>query len=84
MALRIWCTRAACAAWASVSVRMVGSSCPPSASARIWWILKTGHRLPVAGISVIRWCWGMASSCYRPSRWNLHVAIQSLVCGQRR
>ena len=34
-ALKISCTRAACAAHASVSVRMAGCSCPPSASARI-------------------------------------------------
>ena len=38
-ALRISCTRAACAAWASVSVRMAGCSCSPSASARIWWLM---------------------------------------------
>ena len=43
-ALRISCTRAARAARASVSVPMVGCSCSPSASARIWWIAKTGHR----------------------------------------
>ena len=42
-ALRISCTRAACAAQASVAVRMAGCSCSPSASARIWWIAKTGH-----------------------------------------
>ena len=35
-ALKISCTRAACAAWASVSLRMAGCSCLPSASARIW------------------------------------------------
>ena len=35
-ALKNSCTRAACAARASVSVRMAGCSCPPSASARIW------------------------------------------------
>ena len=27
---------------------------------------------------------GMASSCCRPSRWNIYVAAQSLVCDQRR
>ena len=74
---------AACAAWASVSVRMVGGSCPPIASPRISWIAKTGHRLAVAGVSVVCSCWGMASSCCQPSRWNLHVAVQFLVCGQR-
>ena len=35
-ALKISSTRAACAARASVSVRMAGCSCPPSASARMW------------------------------------------------
>ena len=44
-ALKISCTRTACAAWASVSVWMVGCSCSPSTSAQIWWIAKTGHRL---------------------------------------
>ena len=37
-ALNISCTRAACAAWATVSVRMAGCSCSPSASAWIWRI----------------------------------------------
>ena len=60
-ALRISCTRAACAAWASVSVRMAGCSCPPIASARIWWIAKTGHRSVAVGVSAVRSCWGMAS-----------------------
>ena len=44
-ALKMSCTRAACAAWASVSVRMAGCSCSPSAGARIWSIAKTGHML---------------------------------------
>ena len=65
-------------------MRMVGSICPPSAGARMWWIAKTGHRFPVAGVSVIRSCWGMASSCCQPSRWHFHVAVKSLVCSQRR
>ena len=52
--------------------------------ARIWWIAKTRHRFPVAGVSAARSCWGLASSCCPPSRWNLHVADQSLVCDQRR
>ena len=83
-ALRISCTRAACAAWAFVSVRMVGCSCSPSTSARIWWIAKTGHRLGAVGVSAVCSRWGMASSCCRPSRWKLHVADHTLVCGQRR
>ena len=53
------------------------------ASARIWWIAKMEHRLVAVGLSALRSRWGMASSCCRPSRWNLHVAVQSLVCGQR-
>ena len=53
-------------------------------SAWIWWIAKTGHMLVTVGVSTVRSRWGMASSCCRPSRWNLHVAVQSLVCGQRR
>ena len=65
-ALKISCTRAACAAQASVSVRMAGCSCPPSASARIWWIAKTGHRLGSVGVSAVGS--GMASICCRPSR----------------
>ena len=54
--------------------------CLPSASGQIWWITKTGNSFPVGGVSVVRSWWGMASSCCRPSRWNLHVAVQSLVC----
>ena len=69
------CTRAACAAWASVSVRMAGCSCSPIASSRIWWIAKTGHRLVAVGVSAIRSRLRMAFSCCRPSRWNLHVAV---------
>ena len=65
-ALKISCTIAACAAQASVSVRMAGCSCPPSASARIWWIAKTGHRLGSVGVSAVGS--GMASICCRPSR----------------
>ena len=65
-ALKISCTRAACAAWASVSVRMAGSSCSPSASAWIWWIAKTGDRLGAVGVSAVRS--GMASNCCWPSR----------------
>ena len=83
-ALRISCTRAACATWASVSVRIAGCICSHSASARIWWIAKTGHRLVAVGVSAVRSCWGMASSCCRPSRSSFHVAVHSLVCGQRR
>ena len=64
--LKILCTRAACAAWASVSVRMACCSCSPSASARIWWIAKTGHRLGTVGVSSV--CSGMASNCCRLSR----------------
>ena len=75
MALRISCTRAACAAWASVSVQMAGRSCPPFASARIWSIAKTGAQVNRCGGPAVRSCWGMASSCCRPSRWNLHVAV---------
>ena len=67
-ALKISCTGAACAAWASVSVWMVGCSCAPSASARIWWMAKTGHSFGAVGVSAVRLCWGMASSCCRPSR----------------
>ena len=63
--LRISCTRAACAARASVSMRMAGCSCPPIASARIWSIGKMGHRLVAVGVSAVRSCWGMASSCCR-------------------
>ena len=65
-ALKIVCTRAACAAWASVSVRMAGCSCSPSASARICWIAKTEHRLVAVGVSAVRS--GMAPNCRRPSR----------------
>ena len=83
-ALGISCTRAACAALASVSVRMAGCSCLLSASARILWIAKTGHRLAEVGVSTVRSRWGMASSCCRPSRWNLHVAVHTLVCSQWR
>ena len=36
------------------------------------------------GFSPVRSCWEMASSCCRPSRWNLHVAVQSLMCDQQR
>ena len=70
--------------WAFVSVRMVGCSCSPSASARIWWIAKMGHRFGAVGVSAVRSRWGRASSCCQPSRWNLHVADHTLVCGQRR
>ena len=48
-ALKISCRRAACAAWASVSVQIAGCSCSPSASARIWWIAKTGDRVGRSG-----------------------------------
>ena len=47
--LRISSTRAARAAWASVSVRMVRCSCPPIASAWIWWISKTGAQVCRSG-----------------------------------
>ena len=57
-ALGILSTRDACAAWASVSVRMAGCNCSPSASARIWWIAKAGHRLVAPGISAVRSRWG--------------------------
>ena len=83
-ALRISCTRAACAACAFVSVRMLGCSCSPSASARIWWITKKGHRLGAVGVSAVRSRWGMAPGCCSPSRWNLHVADYTPVCSQRR
>ena len=83
-ALRISCTRAACAAWASVSVGMAGCICQLFTCAWILWIAKTGHRLVVHGVSASRSRWGMASSCCPLSRWNLHVAVQSLVCDQRR
>ena len=76
--------RAARAAWAFVSVRIMGYSCSPNASAGISWIAKTGHRLGAVGVSAIRSRWGMASSCCRASRWNLHVADHTLVCSQRR
>ena len=82
-ALRMSCTRAACAAWASVQVRIPGCSCPPIATARIGWFAKTGHTLVAPGVSAIRSRWEMASSCYRPSSSNLCVAVQSLVCDQR-
>ena len=36
------------------------------------------------GVSAVRARWGMASRCCRPSRWNLHVAVHTLVCGQQR
>ena len=45
---------------------------------------KTGHRLAVAGVSIVRSCLGIASGCCQPPRWNLHVAVQSVVCSQRR
>ena len=51
-ALKISCTRAACAAWASVSVRMAGCSCSPSASARIWWIAVFDYITVVIGPAV--------------------------------
>ena len=51
-ALKISCTRAACAAWASVSVRMAGCSCSPSASARIWWITLLDNIPVVIGLAV--------------------------------
>ena len=50
----------------------------------VWWIAKTGHRFPVAGLPVIRSRLEMASSCCRPSRWSLHIPDQSLVCNKRR
>ena len=65
-ALKISCTRAACAAWASVSVRMAGCICSPSASALIWWIAMTGHRLGAVRVSAVRS--GMAFNCCQPSR----------------
>ena len=82
--LRILCTRAVCDAWASLSVRMAGCSCSPSASARICWIAKTGHRLVAVRVSAVRSRWRMASSCCRLSRCNHHVAVHSLVRKQRR
>ena len=82
--LRTSCTRASCAAGASVSVRMAGCRCPLIDSARIWWIAKTGHRFVAAGVAAVRSRRGMASSCCQPSRLNLHVAVQSLGCDQRR
>ena len=41
---------------ASVSLRIAGCSCPPIASAQIWWIAKTGHRLVAVGVSAVRLC----------------------------
>ena len=51
-ALKISCTRAVCAARASVSVRMAGCSRSPSASARIWWIAVFDNTLVVIGPAV--------------------------------
>ena len=51
-ALKISCTRAACAARASVSVRMVGCSRSPSASARIWQIAVLDNTHVVIGPAV--------------------------------
>ena len=68
------------AARASSSVWMAGDTCS-AASVRIWWIARTAHSLSEAGRRAVR-SWGaMASVCCRPSRWNLHAADQSLVCG---
>ena len=49
---KIPCTRAACAAWASVLVRMAGCSCSPSASARIWRIAVLDNTLVVISPAV--------------------------------
>ena len=51
-ALKISCIRAACAAWASVSVRMAGCSCSPSASAQIWRIAMLDNTPVVIGPAV--------------------------------
>ena len=51
-ALKISCTRAACAAWASVSVPMAGCSRSPSASARIWRIAVLNNAPLVIGPAV--------------------------------
>ena len=45
---------------------------------------EDGAQVGCYGGSTVRSRWGMAPSCGRLSRWNLHVAVQSLVCGQRR
>ena len=65
-ALKISCTIAGCAAGASVSVRMAGCSCSPSARARIWWIAKTGHGFGAVGVSAVRS--GTAPNCCQLSR----------------
>ena len=51
-ALKISCTRAACAAWASVPVQMAGCSRSPSASTRIWWITVLDNTPVVIGQAV--------------------------------
>ena len=56
-ALKILCTRAACAASASVSVQMAGCSCSPSASARIWRIAVLDNTPVVIGLAVGPACW---------------------------
>ena len=66
------------------ALRISCCSCSPSASARIWWITKKGHRFGAVGVSAIRSRWGMAPGCCSPSRWNLHVADYTPVCSQRR
>ena len=63
-ALKISCTRAACAAWASVLVRMAGCSCSPSANARIWWIAVFDNIPVVIGPAVGPVC--LAGPCARP------------------
>ena len=72
-------TTAVCAARASSSVWTAGDTCP-AAKVRIWWIAKTGHKLSGA----VRFWGRMGSFCCQPSRWNLHAADQSLVCGHLR
>ena len=76
-------TRAVCAACASSSVWMAGDTCP-AANVQMWWIAKTGPKLSEAGRPVVRSWSGMASICCQRSRWNLHAADQSLVCGHLR
>ena len=73
-------TRAVCAARASSCVWMAGDTCP-APNAQIWWIAKTGHKLFLVGHLAVRSWGGMASVCCRPSRWNLHAADQSQLCG---
>ena len=70
-ALKISCTRAACAAWASVSVRMAGCSRSPSPSARIRRIAVLNNVPVVIGPAVGPACFAGvkpgAEPCQNPS-----------------